>query len=192
MIDFFALFAQPRQPWLDADVLKQQHHELTRRAHPDLHGGATSGRFEEINEAYRILSDPKQRIEHLVALENAPIPPRDQTLAADLQEYFLRIATLRQQVQHLFTEMGEISSAIKLSLVKNEFLQLQKQTQQLLEELNRSYDGCVSELRELNEVWKQNRNEAMASLHTLRDRMSYLARWLDQLKETELQLKLRG
>ena len=192
MIDFFALFAQPRQPWLEADVLKQKHHELTRRAHPDLHGSASSEKFGEINEAYRILSDPKQRLEHLMALEKAPIPPRDQTLAGDLQEYFLRIATLRQQVQRLFAEMGEISSAIKLSLVKNELLQLQKQTHQLLEELNHSYDSCISQLRELNEVWKQSRTEAMPSLHAMRDRMSYLSRWLDQLKETELQLKLRN
>ena len=192
MTDFFILFAQPRQPWLEQDVLKEKHHQLTRQAHPDVRRGDTSKNFEEINEAYRVLSDPKQRIEHLLALEGDVVARQDQALPADLQDYFLQIATLRQQIQRVFVEMGEISSAIKLSLVKNDLLQFQKQIGELLGQLTSSYDDCLRGLRELNEVWKANRNDAIPQLRALHDRMAYLSRWIAQLKETETQFVLRG
>ena len=192
MRDFFALFDQPRQPWIESDVLKEKHHDLTRLAHPDLRGHNASKNFEEINEGYRILSEPKQRIAHLLTLEGDTIARRDETLAADLQEYFLQIATLRQATQRVFAEIGDISSAIKLSLVKNDLLQLQKQTRQLLEQLSRSYDDCLEELRGLNEVWKKDRNEAIAPLRLLHDRLAYLSRWIAQLKEMEMQFALRS
>ena len=192
MRDFFTLFSQPRQPWLEPEALKEKHHQLTRLAHPDVRGSGASKNFEEINEGYRVLSEPKQRLEHLLELEGEPIPQRDESLPADLQDYFLQIATLRQQIQRVFTEMGEISSAIKLSLVKNDLLQFQKQTADLLGQLTSSYDDCLKGLRELNEVWKKSRNDAIPQLRVLHDRMAYLSRWIAQLKETETQFALRG
>ncbi len=192
MTDFFALFSQPRQPWIERGVLKERHHQLTRLAHPDVRGPHADQKFEDVNEGYRILSDPKLRIEHLLALEGSGNLARDRPLPADLQELFLRIGTLRQAMQRVFTALGDVTSALKLSLAKNDLLQLQKQTNEMLEELNRSYDRCLKELRNSNEVWKRARQQAIAQLQSLRDRIAYLARWIAQLKEMELQLKLRG
>jgi len=192
MRDFFALFAQPRQPWLEPNVLKEKHHELTRRAHPDVRDHEVPEKFEDLNEAYRILSDPRLRIQHLLQLEGDISPMKDRPIPSDLQELFLQIGTLSQSMQRVFAQMGEGSSVLTRSLAKTDLLQSERQTGQLLEQLSRSYNSCLTELRALNETWKKKRNEAVSQLQRLHDRMAYLSRWIAQLKEMELQLTLRG
>jgi curved DNA-binding protein CbpA len=192
MTDFFALFAQPRQPWLEPNILKEKHHELTRRGHPDVRGKDVSGKFEEINEAYRILAEPKLRIQHLLQLEGKASPTKDRSIPSDLQELFLQIGTLCQMSQRIFAQIGEDSAVLARSLAKSDLLQFQKQTEQLLEQLSRSYDECLGELRSSNEIWNKKQHEAVSQLQRLHDRMAYLSRWIAQLKEMKLQLTLRG
>lgn len=192
MRDFFALLAQPRQPWLEPSVLKEKHHELTRRAHPDVRGQEVREKFEDINEAYRILSEPKLRIQHLLQLEGDISPAGDRPIPSDLHELFLQIGTLCQTTQRVFTQIGDDSGALARSLARSDFLQLQRQTGQLLEQLSHSYDDCLAELRSLNEIWNKKQEETVSSLQRLHDRMAYLSRWIAQLKEMELQLTLRS
>jgi molecular chaperone DnaJ len=44
--------------------IRAAYHELARRMHPDVLGPAGTSRFQEINEAYEILSDPARRRAH--------------------------------------------------------------------------------------------------------------------------------
>jgi curved DNA-binding protein CbpA len=191
MTDFFALFAQPRQPWLEPNILKEKHHELTRRAHPDVHGEDVAGKFAEINEAYRILSEPRLRIQHLLQLEGQVSPKQDRSLPADLQELFLQIGTLSQASQRIFAQTGDASTLLARSLTKRQLLPLQEQTEELLEQLSRLYDECLAELRNSNDMWNK-KQEAVSRLQRLHDRMAYLSRWIAQLKEMKLQLAMRG
>lgn len=192
MMDFFALFAQPRQPWLDEKVLKEKHHALTRQAHPDVRRPEVRGKFEEINEAYRILSEPKLRIQHLLQLEGEMNPQRHRPVPSDLQELFLQIGKLCQATQRTFAKISDDSGALARSLAKADLLRLQKQTRELFEQLSRSYNECLASVRTLNEVWNSKREEAIAQLQRVHDRIAYLSRWIEQLEEMELQLKLHG
>ena len=44
--------------------IRAAYHELARRMHPDITGPASTSRFQEINEAYEVLSDPARRRAH--------------------------------------------------------------------------------------------------------------------------------
>jgi DnaJ-class molecular chaperone len=44
--------------------IRTAYHELARRMHPDITGPADTSRFQEINEAYEVLSDPDRRRAH--------------------------------------------------------------------------------------------------------------------------------
>jgi curved DNA-binding protein CbpA len=192
MTDFFALLHQPRQPWLDQDTLKEKFYQLTRVMHPDVRPKETTTKFEHINEAYRVLSDPKLRIQHLLALEGSHLSSApDQDLPVDLQELFLQIGALSQKTQSIPARSGSENGALARSLLKSDLLHLRSQTEKLLEQLSRSHETCLTELRNLNAAWKENRAQALASLHELRDRIAYLSRWIAQLKEMELQIRLR-
>jgi DnaJ-class molecular chaperone len=44
--------------------IRAAYHELARRMHPDITGPTGTSRFQEINEAYEVLSDPARRRAH--------------------------------------------------------------------------------------------------------------------------------
>ena len=44
--------------------IRAAYHELARRMHPDITGPSGTSRFQEINEAYEVLSDPDRRSAH--------------------------------------------------------------------------------------------------------------------------------
>jgi curved DNA-binding protein CbpA len=190
MTDFFTLFDQPRQPWLKPEIVKEKYHRLTRVAHPDAGARPTDIKFEEVNEAYRVLSDPKLRIEYLLTLEGHPPATTNRVPSEDLQSLFLQIGTLSQKSQRLLARTNE-RSAIARSLVEGEVLELRSQIQRLLLGLMHSYETCLVQLEELNESWHQNRSMAVLQLQTLHDRISYLSRWTAQLKEIQFRLGLR-
>src|ERR1017187_7854639 len=45
-------------------VIRSAYHEIARRMHPDIAGPGDKSRFQEINEAYGVLSDPDRRRTH--------------------------------------------------------------------------------------------------------------------------------
>ena len=192
MTDFFLLFKQPRLPWLDADVVKEKYHQLTRATHPDVSGAHRDIEFDEVNEGYRVLSDPRLRIQHLLALQGELPETGSRAAPADLQDLFLQVATLTQKTQGLFANMAGKSSPLILSFMKSEIIKLRAQIEPLLGAVQRSYETSVGELRGLNESWKQNSAATIPELRALHDRLSYLSRWVEQLKEMQFQLTAFG
>lgn len=190
MTDFFALFQAPRRPWLDPEVLKQKYHQLTRAAHPDVRAREESALFKEINEAYRVLLDPKQRIQHLLALENGAPAATNRTVPADLQELFPRVGAVAQKSRAVLEQIGNATGALSRSLLKTDLVNLQLQTGELLNELASSYEDCLTELRKLNEIWNNDKMQAIERLKMLYDDISYLTRWIAQLEEAQFQLSL--
>ena len=110
--------------------------------------------------------EPKLRIQHLLQLEGKKNSTNDRSVPSDLQELFLQIGTLCQKTQRVLA-ISDGSTALARSLAKTNLLQAQRQTGQLLEQLSRSYDACLAELRSLNEIWNNEQEEAAASLATI-------------------------
>jgi hypothetical protein len=192
MTDFFALLEQPRQPWLDPNALKQKFHQLTRVMHPDLWPSEPHAAFENINEAYRVLLDPKLRIQHLLLLENNTPFTTGRAVPRDLQELFLKIGALSQQSQRMFAQISSATGTLARSLVMRDLLPLRVETAALLQQLSHSYENCLVELPPLNQIWETNRPEAVVRLQLLSERIAYLSRWLAQLQETQFQLSLHA
>ena len=71
MTDYFALLGEARRAWLEPEKLKEKYFALNR----------TAAAEAELNEAFRVLSDPKLRLHHLLTLEGCeliagrPVPP---------------------------------------------------------------------------------------------------------------------
>ena len=76
MTDYFSLFNEPRRPWLDAEKLKARFLTLSAECHPDravtaAEREAATARFTELNAAHNCLREPRERLQHLLALEGA-------------------------------------------------------------------------------------------------------------------------
>jgi curved DNA-binding protein CbpA len=188
MIDYFALLQQPRRPWLDPEQLKQKHQQLTLATHPDRQGANEPFRdFAAINEAYRVLNDPKLRIQHLLNLEGHS-PAGDQSILRELADFFAKIGRLVQHVDALLGKLSGATSALSKSLMRSEILDAQKRTDEVLNELRDLYANALDDLRQVDAMREDRSQEFTEELTKLYHRFAYLGRWIDQLRERQFQL----
>jgi curved DNA-binding protein CbpA len=190
MIDYFALLQQPRRPWLDPEQLKQKHQQLTLAAHPDREGSNRPAlNFAAINEAYRVLSDPKLRLQHLLSLEDrAPVAGR--VMPHELTELFTETGTLIQESNRLLEKLRNTTSALSKSLLRSDVLKAQKRTSELVEQLQNLYENAMGDLQKLDAMWNDGPQELSDDLTKLYYRFAYLGRWIEQLREAQFQLSV--
>jgi curved DNA-binding protein CbpA len=186
MIDYFALLQQPRRPWLDPEKLKEQYHQLTKANHPDRPSASPDSDFANVNEAYRVLSDPKLRLQHLLALEN--VPPNTATIPTALSDVFLETGTLIQELDRLLARSTS-TNALSKALIKPEITDKQELVAALLQKLQAMHAEAVNELKVMDKEWDSIGSVAM-QLAEKSSRFAYLTRWITQLEERKFQLSI--
>ena len=162
MTDFFALFDQPRQPWIEPDQLEQKYRELARRTHPD-QLVRSSNEFAEVNDAYRTLRDPKLRLEHLLALEGVSPSTSPVQAPADLANLFMKLAPA-------------VANRNK------------ERVDALTQELCNHYEEALTQLHRLNDAWSKKLISRMKTTEDLYRRFAFLSRWRQLLEEHQFNL----
>lgn len=90
-VDFFSILGLPKAFFLDHQRLRKKYLDLSRMYHPDHHLYASASddiaALEEMaglaNQAYQTLSDPDQRMMHILQLEGYPLEGSGVQLPAD-------------------------------------------------------------------------------------------------------------
>ena len=194
MTDFFALLGQPRQPWLDPMALQQAFHALTLRAHPDAMAGKAGAAdaeadFAQVNEAYRVLQDPKRRLQHLLNLEGQPPSAADGQVPEEIAEIFPTVAAATQEAERAQQKAAVTTNPLSRSLLRGEFLQADRRIDEALSLLLRLRAEAESDLEGLNGIFAEMAaSDRCSALRRLYLRFSYLTRWIDQLQEKRTQL----
>ncbi len=176
MIDYFALLDEARRPWLDPERLKEKYFARNRAAPADA----------ELNEAFRVLSDPKLRLQHLLTLEGAqltagrPVPP-------SVAELFWNTGTVLREVDRLLLKKrGSEQRSLPRPLERRtgeagrETGRTRAATERHLR--NRARLGCAS-------LAPVSPNE-LEKLIQLYDSISYLTRLREQVKEKRHRLNV--
>src|ERR1700730_1013544 len=147
MIDYFSLLQQPRRPWLDPEKLKETYRRLTIASHPDRPSAVEPlSDFSAINEAYRVLLDPKLRVQHLLKLEGMP---RDAGIVPEtLSDIFLETGALIQDIDRLLTR--STTTSLSKALVQSELTERHKLATDLLEKLDGMYNAALQELQSVD------------------------------------------
>ena len=185
MIDYFAILAQPRRPWLDEKALRETFHERARVSHPDT-AGQTSKEFASLSEAFRVLSDPKLRLQHLLQLESSAASP--DILPKDLEDLFPDMTAVMQKAEDLLKRMRATTNALSRSLFKPELMGIQNEIAQSLATLLERYEQTMAKLRTLDQTWTAVPSPDFSGLSQLYLKISYLSRWMTQLEEKKLEL----
>jgi len=189
MIDYFAALQQPRRAWLDPEELKQKYQELTLAAHPDRGPTGPSLDFAEINEAYRVLSDPKRRLQHLLSLEGHD-PSAKQSIPEELLQTFGKIGTFVQEIDRSLEKLRSADSALAKSLLRSDILNAQQRAGELSDQLQKLYTNALDELKRLDALWDDRPGELIEDFAKLYHRFAYLGRWMDQVRERQFQLSI--
>ena len=84
--NYFELFGVPARYVVDRDALEQRYRGFQHRVHPDRYASASDQerrlamqQAAQINEAYRVLSDPIARARHLLELRGHAFSDQQQT-----------------------------------------------------------------------------------------------------------------
>jgi hypothetical protein len=182
--DAFALFGQPHAPWLDVEKLKAEFHRRSARAHPD--AGGEAAQFAQLNLAWRTLSEPASRLRHLLELESPEALARAPQVPPALAEEFMRLAMLRQAAEATLRQWRGATLALARAALADELTQQRQKIDAALTGLAATLERALARLEELNTDWRDHLEE-LAALHA---ELSYLNKWMNQLRETRLQFDL--
>ena len=176
MTNYFALLQQPRKPWLDAEQLKLKYHELARGRHPEL---------AMLNEAYRVLADPKLRLHHLLSLEGTPPSTAGQPVPDQLAKLFIEISTIVADVDRVLAQTTAANNALTKSLLKASILEQQRRLQDVLARVRDLFDNALTELRPMDHP-----QQSLPQIENAYHQLAYLTRWKDLLEERNFRLSI--
>jgi DnaJ-domain-containing protein 1 len=204
MNDAFALLSEPRRPWLDAEALKQKFLPLSSEVHPDRFHSApeaerqqTTTRYTELNAAYNILREPKERLLHLLELEAGAKPNDVQRIPPGTMDLFVEVGQLCRDVDAFIVERARVTSPLLKVQMFARGMEWTDKLQALQQRINAKRDELSAELQQMNAVWDSapavDSPERAAALPLERLEqiyrvLSYVARWSEQIQERNVQL----
>lgn len=205
-MDAFALMEEPRRPWLDVDVLKQRFLERSAPTHPDrFHSApeadrlAATERYSELNAAFAILKEPRERLLHLYELE-AGAKPRDiQRIPPGTMDLFVDVGQTCRDTDEFLRKKGEATSPMLKLKHLQEGLTWLERLQALQRRVNARRDELWAELQAWNPVWEgapvvgspeRRASLPLDGLEATYRALSYVERWTGQLQERMVQLSV--
>lgn len=180
MTDAFALFGEPRRPWLDPDALKDKLHKWSAVHHPDV-AAQGDAKFVEMNAAYRTLHDPKTRLRHLLELEFPGTLSGSLQIPSDIARLFETMNRERHSVEMFFQKRAHAKSPLETALLASERLELIPVLEKLLAILNQKHEGVLMQLKFIDAIWEEDHGKSKSTLLDTYQGLSYIGKWIEQL-----------
>jgi curved DNA-binding protein CbpA len=188
MTDCFALFDEPRRPWLDPESLKEKFHRLSAVHHPDV-AKENGVDFSGINAAYQTLRDPKTRIRHLLELDFPGALTRNLQIPSDIARLFETMTRERHGVADFLEKSASLQTPLEIALLAPDKLELLRVLDRLLEVLAQKQEGIFTQLQFVDAVWEQDKAGSVDTLLEIYQGLSYVGKWLGQVREDWARLK---
>jgi hypothetical protein len=206
MNDYFALLQEPRRPWLDPAQLKANFLRLATEVHPDRFHRAPGEMKEQatqhytgLNTACQCLTDPKERLLHLLELEGGAKPQNIQRLPPGTMNLFMEVGQRCRDVDAFLAERARVSSPLLKVQLFQKGMEETEALQALLKGVNVKREELLTELQGMNAAWESappvgapQRAAALplARLEEIYRVLSYTSRWTEQIQERLVQLAL--
>jgi DnaJ-domain-containing protein 1 len=180
--DHFAIFNEPRRPWLDPEALKEKFHALTSEHHPDVARDAAVD-FAALNAAYNTLLDPRARLRHLLELESPEALARSRQIPGAIADLFVQIGKQRQALDAFLRKQSEAASPLARALLAPEKFAALEELENVLATLNDHQSRFLDELRSLDATWQRDKPGALPRLAEIFQGLSYVSKWTEQVRE---------
>ena len=139
MTDYFALLGEARRAWLDPEKLKEKYFALNRATAADA----------ELNEAFRVLSDPKLRLHHLLTLDGAELTASRQ-VPPSVAELFWNTGTLLREVEQWLLRSAEATSTLVPRLAESGADEARREVGKAGGAAERAYETELAQLRQID------------------------------------------
>ena len=201
MTDFFALLGEVRRPWIDAEELKQKFLKRSSEVHPDKFPNPqekeqASGRYAELNAAYNVLREPKDRILHLLELEMGAKPQDIQRIPPGTMDLFVEVGQVCRDADEFIAEKNKVTSPLLKVQLFEKGMEWTDKLNECQRHVNAKREELEAELKLMNNAWDGAPSEGTARLEYLPlERLeqiyrvfSYITRWTEQIRERIVQL----
>jgi curved DNA-binding protein CbpA len=183
VMDFFEGLGVERRLVLDEEALKEVYHAKSREEHPDVAG--SGGDFENVAEAYAVLRDPVRRLKHWLELE---FPAKGEKAGRDLiggemLELFGEVNAVLQAADELLKKRAACKTAMGRATLAGEETARQQALSVLGMRLAEKMEAARGEFEELDGMMESDRAQVEERGRELARRMSYLAKWIEQVRE---------
>jgi molecular chaperone HscB len=193
--DYFAFMGLPRKLDVDATDLEQRFRALSRQFHPDFFYNASPTerrasleRSSYLNDAYRTLRHPAERLDYLLQLElPAPTERTDGTFKAGtlppalLQEFFELNEELDEIRQARVGGAPEDALRPRLERARQPILAKQAAHDEQLAQLSARWDGLVDGAPDAPDS-KKERRDVLDALRTLALERTYIGNLLEGIE----------
>jgi len=187
--DYFSFFGLPRRLTIDLADLERRFRDLSRRFHPDYYYNASPAerlasleRASYLNDAYRVLRQPLDRIEYLLKLEGMPAGGHQASQPGQgmLDEVF----TLNEELDEIrAARQGGAPGAVlheRLEAARRPIDARAERQERQLEELALRWDAQLDAGAPASE-----RKDTLEALKILLQERSYIANLLATVKREE-------
>jgi molecular chaperone HscB len=180
--DYFAVFSLPRKLWIEMGALEQKFLQLSWKLHPDNFVNASDAereaslrRSSELNDAYRTLRNPVDRMEYLLGIEGARREgEQKQQAPPELLEEVFELNESLDELREAKAEGGDLAGLrARLESAEKNFQQKLEQVDRELFAAAKQWDATVD--AEASGANVHGEREAVKSrLNELLNRRSYI------------------
>ena len=184
MIDYFALLDLERRPFIADEFLKNAYlrkSEMVRAQTNELEA------LSSVNIAFRTLSNPATRTQHLLNLEFGDI--RGGHLSPDIGAIF---GTVAEAVQMADRELGSLSaqsSALLRAVAYQKVDGVRDRLAEVESELSKRESALLSELQRLDEIWGVDPAQCRDRLAQTALRLTFVQKWLSEVHERQIRFE---
>ncbi|TSA01468.1 MAG: Fe-S protein assembly co-chaperone HscB [Nitrospiraceae bacterium] len=191
-IDYFTCMGLPRKLSIDTASMENKFYELSRAFHPDFYEGKTEmeravslANSAVLNQAYRTLKDPIQRVEYLLRLEAGAAKDIPGKAPADLFETILEIQEHLEEYQAAKPRNDAASVSRAGDLLKNARKTLEAKRAALesrLAELFQIWDRLVEKASH-DQAHPAQKEQILKEMRGLLSERAYVANMLGSIAE---------
>lgn len=204
MQDAFELCGEIRRPWIEAASLKEKFLQISSEFHPDrfhemprAEKDAATARYADLNAAFTLLREPRDRLLHLLELEMGTRPRDIQRIPSGTMDLFGEVGQLCRDIDaYLAASAGSESPMLRLGRMRAG-LEWVERLLALQTRINAKRDALLSEVQALNPVWVEAppigaadrvKRLPLERLEEIYRVLSYVVRWTGQIQERLTQL----
>jgi curved DNA-binding protein CbpA len=195
----FEIFSETPRPYIDPEKLKSKFLALSASFHPDRvhhlseeHKSKATQDFLELNKAYQVLKEPKERLQVLFREIRGYSMERIQGVPSDMIEFSFQLGQFCKNICLLLDESNETKSSL---MKANQMIKKKtalKELEAFESQLVRLEQNAENKLRDFDQVWTKSskKEDLLKHLEEFISFFSYLSRWQKQLSEQSVGLKM--
>jgi hypothetical protein len=184
MMDYFALLDIERRPAISEESLKNAYFRKTESLRLDQVGGEA---LSSLNMAFRTLSNPATRIQHLLKLQFGTT--RGAGIGSDLGELFGSVVEALEKADQEFGSLSAESSALIRALAFRTMDGLRERLIQTEDELSQRERRLLSELGQFDAIWPESPAQCRESLARIAVDLTFVQKWLSEVRERKIRLE---